>query len=167
MTYDATKSALNKQAMAAANLLRELASDDDELNHDAVEGETDFFEAVQAALDEIDECEVLANGLDAKIAQLQTRFARITSRAETIRGLIEQAFAVAEIKSHVFPNATITQKSIAPRLIVSDESQIPSKFYKPQPPKLDRKALLAAVKEGPVDGVELSNGGQTIQIRRN
>lgn len=163
---DETQRELNREAMAAANLVRDLSSEDAQLNHDMIEGETGFFEAVEGALAEIDECDVMATGLKAHIEKLRERLARIERRAETVRGMIDQAFQVAEVKSHKFPTATITQKPVPPKLIVNDESQIPSEFFKPQPPKLDRKALLDAAKAGEVPGAGLSNGGITIQIRR-
>jgi len=58
-------------------------------------------------------------------------------------------------------------KAVPQKLIVTDESQIPTRFFKPQPPKLDRKELLDALKIGEtVPGADMSNGGTTIQIRR-
>lgn len=168
MAYDATKSALNKEAVAAAELLRELDSDDAELTHDVIEGETSFFEAVEAALAEIDECDVMAEGLKAHIGKLSDRLRRIENRSERVRGMIDQAFQMAEVQSHKFTTATITTKRIPPKLVVSDEAEIPARFFTPQPPKLDRKALLAALKEGEaLPGASLSNGGSTIQIRRS
>lgn len=167
MSYDATRGDLNKQGMAARMLVDELAGDDAELAHDLVEGETDFFEAVERALSEIDECDIMAEGLAAHIKKLNDRLARVKKRAENVRGMIDQAFQMAEVQSHKFSTATISTKSIPPKLIVSDESEIPSRFFEPQPPKLDKKALGDAVKSGEaVPGAVMSNGGTTIQIRR-
>jgi hypothetical protein len=53
-----------------------------------------------------------------------------------------------------------------PKAIILNEADIPSKFWKAQDPKLDRKAVLDALKaKEAVAGAELSNGGETIQIR--
>jgi len=163
---DRTRYDLNKQSIAAAELIREIGSDDAELTHDMVEGETDLFEAIEAALAEIDQCDILASGLQSHILELQKRLSRIKNRAKAVRGLIDQAFQMAEIESHVFPTATITLKSVPAKLIVTDEAQIPSRFFEPQPPKLDKKELTKAAKAGDVAGVTMSNGGKTIQIRR-
>lgn len=160
---------INRQAVAAAELIRALGedADDETLVHDTVEGETGFFEAVERALNEIDECEIVAAGIVDMQKRLSDRLTRTNNRSEKLRGLIDQAFQMAEIKSHKFPTATISSKSIPRKLIVSDESQIPTRFFKPQPPKLDRKELLEALKSGEVvSGADMSNGGTTIQIRR-
>lgn len=167
MAYDETRSALNRQSMAARALIEELAGDDAELAHDIVEGETDLFEAVERALAEIDECDILVEGLSAHIKKLNDRLSRVKKRAENVRGMIDQAFQMAEVQSHKFSTATITTKRIPPKPVVSDESLIPSRFFAPQPPKLDMKALGQAVKDGEdVPGASMSNGGTTIQIRR-
>lgn len=166
MAYDATKGALNKQAVAAATLIHEIGNDDDALVHDMVEGETDLFAAIDMALSEIDECDIMAAGLKDHITKMTERLNRVKGRSERLRGYIDQAFQMAEIKSHKFERATISTKAIPPKAIITDEAAIPSDFFVPQPPKLDRAALLRALKDGPVAGAELSNGGQTIQIRR-
>lgn len=159
---------LSRQAVAAAELLRSLADDGSDLDftHDVVEGETGLFEAVQLALNEIDEGEVVMAGCAAMVKTLQDRMDRTKRRSEKLRGLIDQAFQMANVKSHKFPTATISQKAVPSKLIVLDESAIPSEFFKPQPPKLDMAALKAAAKDRRVEGAEMSNGGTTIQIRR-
>jgi hypothetical protein len=49
---------------------------------------------------------------------------------------------------------------------VVDEREIPEPFWRPQPPKLDRKALLAALNAGQtVLGASLGNGSTTITVR--
>jgi len=158
---------MSRQAVAAAELVRALNDDDPDLIHDTVEGETDFFEAVQRALDEIAECEIVQSGCADMKQRLSDRETRAKNRADKLRGLIDQAFQLAEVTSHKFPTATITTKRVPPKLIVTDEAAIPARFYAPQPPKLDKKALADALKSGgPIEGAEMSNGGTTIQIRR-
>ncbi|MGB0299266.1 MAG: siphovirus Gp157 family protein, partial [Paracoccaceae bacterium] len=151
----------------AADLVRELTGDDARLAHDLVEGETDFFEAVEAALSEIDECDILIAGLKDHEATLKARRSSIEKRRDRLRGLIDQAFQMASIESHRFATATITTKAVPPKVVILDESEIPARFFTPQPPKLDRSALLAAAKIEAVPGAQLSNGGTTIQIRRS
>lgn len=164
---DLTREQLQKNAIAAKSLIAELASDDDDLNHDMIEGETGLFEAVQVALDEIGECEIIAAGCDDQIGKLRQRKDRADKRATRLRGLIDQAFQMAEVKAHTFPTATITTKRTPPKLIISDEAAIPSRFFEPQPPKLNKKALLDAIKAGEaIQGASKSNGGTTIQIRK-
>ena len=168
MAYDRTKEGIDREAQAAVILVRELSDGDEDLNHDLIEGETSFFEAIEVALSEIEECEILATGLNAHIDKLQTRLKRIDGRAGKLRGIIDQAFQMAEVKTHVFDRATITTKSVPPKLVVLEEAEIPSDYFTPQPPKMDRASLLKDLKAGKtIPGASLSNGGQTIQIRRS
>jgi len=53
-----------------------------------------------------------------------------------------------------------------PRLTITDESQIPEWFWIPQPAKLDKKALLEAIKGGTtVCGAELENSKMSLSVR--
>lgn len=169
MSKDWTKEEIARQVTAAKSLLEELSlGEDEDAKHDLVEGETMFFEAIERALNEIDECDVMIVGLDEKIKQFQSRKKRAGDRAERLRGMIDQAFHMAEINSHKFARATISIKRVPPKLVVTDEAALPSKFYAPQPPKLDKKALFDAIKAGEeIPGAHKSNGGSTIQIRKD
>ena len=53
-----------------------------------------------------------------------------------------------------------------PKAEIVDESMIPSKFWKPSDPKLDRKAVLEALKaKEDVPSATLSNGSETLMVR--
>ena len=158
---------ISNQASAALEIIRALGDGDEQLNHDLIEGETGLFEAIELALGEIRDCETQLAGIKHTSEQLNSRKSRVQGRSDRLRGLIDQAFQIAEIKSHVFPCETVTIKKVPPSLRIVDESQIPSSYFKPQPPKLDRKELTTDAKNGKVEGVEMSNGGLTIQIRRS
>lgn len=166
MNYDPVKSSLSKESIAAADLVRMIASDDDGLNHDTVEGETDLFEAIARAIDVIDECDIIKAGCDAKIEELKGRSFRADVRAKSVRSAIEQAMLVAGISTAKLPLATITVRSIAPKPRVSDDSLIPARFWKAQPPKLDMSLIKSAFGSEDIPGIEPDNGGVSLQIRR-
>jgi hypothetical protein len=166
MTADPIAKGLNREAIAAASLMADLRTDDAELAHDMIEGETDLLEAIAAAIDEIDQCEIIAAGCKAKEDEIAKRRHRATARADRVRALIEQAMVLAEMPTARLPTATLTVKAFPPRPVVTDESLIPSTFWEPQPPKLDRRALNEAAKAGAVPGVEMTNGSVSLQIRR-
>ncbi|WP_298623892.1 siphovirus Gp157 family protein [uncultured Zoogloea sp.] len=166
MTRDATAEALSRQSIAAANLLAELRTDDAELAHDMIEGETSLFEALAAAIDEIDQCEIIADGCKAKVEEIGKRRHRADARASRIRALIEQAMAMADLSSVRLPLATLSLKATPPKVVVNDESLIPSEFWAPQSPVLDKKALNDAAKLREIPGVGKTNGGVSLQIRR-
>jgi hypothetical protein len=104
--------------------------------------------------------------IDTHVKALQARKARLGNQGDMIRQAILVAMGAAEIKKLELPIATITRKPTAPKAEILNESDIPSQFWKAQDPKLDRKAVLDALKEKQeVPGAILSNGGEALQIR--
>jgi hypothetical protein len=156
-----------REAEAARDLLRSLAEHDEETRHDMAEAETSFFEAIDAALTEIDSCAAIVAGCDAQLEMYQARKSKFQARAERLRGLIEQAMVFADVPSIRRPMATLTVKATKPAPIIADEAEIPARFWKPQAPKLDKAAINQAVKDGEtIPGVSKTNGGTSLQIRR-
>lgn len=164
---------LQIQTEAAKKLMSSLhaqdAADDAELVADSLEGETNLLEALDAALSEIDECEILMAGLDAKITAFDARRKQQKDRAERIRALIEQALVVTEQSSMKLASATISLSKRAPQLVVTSEADIPTRFWVEQErpaPKLDRKALAEALKAETIPGASLDNGTVSLTVRR-
>jgi hypothetical protein len=188
---------LRQQAEAAKTIVAALresfGGDDLALLADAVEGETDLYEAVDAVLDEIDQTEVLISGLKEKEGQFTSRRRSMEERVKRLRSLIEQAMAVSEQDKLRRPAATLTLRKLAPDVIVLAEADIPAEFFVPQPPpppKLDKPALKQALNRreeaikatssiedsdereralaaiAPIPGATLNNGGFSLQIRR-
>ena len=163
--------ALSAETEAARNLLAAYAdviAGDDEVIASTIEGETDLIAAITVAEAKIAENEFNVEAIKSRKAALDARAKRLETQASTLRTAISVAMEVAQKKRLVLPDATITMKAVPVSAIVTDEADIPSKFWKPQAPKLDKRAVLDALKDGEaVPGATLSNGGQTIQIRRN
>jgi hypothetical protein len=165
---------LRRQAEAAKKLLSTLKmtgdSEDEELVADTIEGETGLVEAIDAALTEIDESEILITGLKAKEEDFAERRRREENKVERIKALIEQAMLTTEQMSLKLPSATLTLTQRAPGLIVSNEADIPTKFWIEQErpaPKLDRKALTAALRaKEAIPGANLDNGSVALSVRR-
>lgn len=150
---------------------RDLIGDDDQLLTDMLEGETNLIEILQKSADQIDEEEILIDGIKTRIQSLQERKHLCEARISRIRTLIEQAILIAgDERSYKLPNMTLSLKSAPQQIIIKDETVIPSKFWiaqKPPAPKLDKKAIKTAIDEGEnVTGCELDNGGYSLQIRR-
>lgn len=171
MNADATFN-VRKQAEAAKRLiaqLRDQGHDDQELIADSIEGETALPEAIAAAIDYIDEREVLIVGLKAKEQAFSDRRQAIEAQVETARAAIEQAMIATDLPSLPLPTATVFISRRKPALIVQNEADIPSQFFKEQErpaPKLDRKALTEALAAGPVPGATLDNGSFSLSVRR-
>lgn len=143
-------------------------TDDTDAIRDTLEGETSLHELVRAVLVSIEDDLTMVDGLTARLSDLRDRKQRFEDRIEAKRSLVEQAMRIAEIQTVETDVATVSTRTVAPSLaLIADESAIPSEFWTPQPPKLDKKALLAALKEGrDVPGATFTNGGTTISIRR-
>lgn len=170
--------ALRRQTEAAKGLLATLradgAADDAELVADAVEGETGLHEAIEAALAEIDECEVVEVGAKAKAQMYAGRAAAAKSRRERIKAMIEQALMTIDLEGPMrLPGATLSLSKRAPDLVVGDESLIPSRFFVEQErpaPKLDKHALAEELRTLPagetIPGASLNNGSVVLTLRR-
>ncbi len=158
----------------AKRLLADLrASGDDsdaDLVADTIEGETGLHEAIEAALAEIDECDVIVAGLKTKEAEFAARRAATEKRIERIRAMIEQAMLATEQTSFRLTTGTVTLTKRAAGLIITNEADIPGEYWVEQErpaPKLDKKALLRALNDKrAVPGAGLDNGSFSLSVRR-
>lgn len=160
---------IERQALAARNLresLSQLGENDDDLILDMTEGETSLFECIDALLEQNTHDGALVEGIAKVMSDLDARASRMQKRVETRRALIEQAMMTAEIKKLERPTATLTMANRAASLRIDSEADIPAEFWIAAAPKLDRKALSAALKEGrPVTGAALSNAAPSLTVR--
>lgn len=138
------------------------------LTQSFIEGETVMPDLIAAVIRSIDEDQVLVAGLKTLIDEYQARKSRFDQRIENKRGLIELALMRADIRTLETSAATVSLRPIPAALGPVDEALIPSEYFTVPAPSLDRRKLLAALKEGKhVAGAALSNGGQSIAIRRH
>jgi len=147
-------------------IYRDIIGDDDEARADFVEGQTDLLELIKVAADQLFADAALVDGIDEAVDRLKERAHRIKERMERVRTLITAAMETSAVKKIETPVATLTLKAVPPSIRVTDESAIPAVYWRQSDPTLDRRALLAALKDGEaVAGAELSNGGVTLQMR--
>lgn len=160
---------LQAQADAARALIaniRDIAVDDEVAKHDAIEGETSLLEAIDAAVQRIATLDTHILALDTQIDGLKKRSERFARQRDMLRAAVQSAMNQADLPNLELASATLFLASAAPSAIVTQEADIPSEFFTPQPPKLDRRRLLAELKKGPVAGATLSNGSQTLHIKK-
>lgn len=160
-----------EREIKAAELLRrhieDLVGEDADAIRDGIEGETNLFEIIGRMVEADGEDKALIEGVSAYQKEIAARKSRIESRIETRRALMATAMELAELKKLETPAGTISRKPLPAKAIVTDESQIPSEFFEPQPPKLDKAALTAALRDKrDIPGAVLSNPSQTIAIRK-
>lgn len=158
---------LSREAEAARDLLAQLASDDETLCQDMVEGETGLLEALTAAVAALDDAEAQIAGCKDREDVFKVRRAAAERRRDRIRALIEQAILRADMQGVRLPVATLTVQATKPAPIYDDEAAIPARFWKAGIPTLDKAAIKDALKSGEtIPGVSLTNGGVTLHIRR-
>lgn len=160
---------IQREAEIAKALVETIATvigDDEDARHDAVQGETGLLDVISAAVLRIGELQSFEVALDERVKALSARKRRLGEQADLLRAAIHNAMGAAELHKIELPIATISLRPIAASVSVADEADIPSDYWKPQPPKLDKAALLKALKAGEtIPGASLSNGGETISIR--
>ena len=161
--------ALREESEAARGLLaniRDIIGDDEDMIATAVEGETNLLEAIGSGVKRLAELDALLDSTKALADGIEERRARFKRQHELLKDALLVAMESSEIKKLELPLATISVKRTPASAMIVDESAVPSKFWKPQDPKLDKKAVLDALKTGEaVEGATLSNGGQALQVR--
>lgn len=144
-------------------LLSEMPGLDEETLADTLEGLTDLnemlAELIRSALDD----EVLKGALSTRLSDMRTRLERLESRARKKRQLATRIMSDATISKITTADFTASLKQAGPAVDVLDEAKIPPAYWKPQPPKLDKQGILAALKSGAtIDGASLA--AQEIQL---
>jgi hypothetical protein len=160
---------LSIEAEAARALLaniRDVVKDDEDAAADAIEGETNLIEAITATVERLLLVESFEKAIDETIKKLQARKDRFANQGDLYRAALASAMGAAELKKVELACATLSRKPTPAKVVITEEADIPSAFWKPQPPRLDKKAVLDALKDKQaVPGATLSNGGETLAIR--
>ena len=159
---------LRMETEAARHLLmnfRDVLGDEDAADI-AIESETNLKEAIATGTRRILELDGMVAGIGAMLATLKERSDRLDKQRDTLRTAINVAMEAAGMKKVELAEATLSLRPVSPSVQIIDESAIPSRFMKPQPPKLDKRAMLDALKaHEAIPGATLSNGGTTLSIR--
>ena len=147
-------------------LKAEFPDADEDTLRDTLEGLSSLPEMLACALRSYLDDIALTAALGIRINDMQERISRFEQRAEKKRALITSVMERADLKKLAEPDFTVSIRATPPSLKVNDETEIPRDFWKPQPPKLDRQGLTAALRRGQsVPGAVLGNGQATISVR--
>jgi hypothetical protein len=133
---------------------------------DTLESATDLDQQILAVLREARWREEMAAAGAKIIAEETARKNRYQRGAETLRGLAFNAMQEASLRRIVGPDMTATIAAGPRKVLIVDEDRLPPAFVKVER-SVDRKALAAALKAGPVEGAQLGNGSETLTIRRS
>lgn len=153
-----------------AELRRRLIEADPEIDDttllDTLEGATSLSEAigqvVRAALEE----EALADSLRARMSTMRERLERIEGSCARKRDVAQAVMEDAGIERLLEPDFTVSLRISPPGVAVVSEAEIPDPYWIPQPPKLDRKGILDALKAGKtVPGATFTNSKVSLAVR--
>jgi Siphovirus Gp157 len=148
MTRD-PRFALSQELEAKQTLLdqlRALTADDPDFLTDLIEGETNLLELIAALDASIVDDEILVEGAKAALDKLQNRKRTAEARIELKRRLLAHTLHQIGLKTVRTPTATLTIAEASLKAIAVAPEDIPARWWKPQPPKLDQDGLTKAIR---------------------
>jgi hypothetical protein len=139
---------------------------DEETLADTVEGLTDVHEILAAVVRAALADEALASGLKGRITEMEERRERLEERALKRRQIVKDTMVELDLKKLTAPDFSASIRPGMPALLVIDEAAVPSIYWEPREPRLDRQGLLAELKQGAeITGVTLSNPEPVLSVR--
>ncbi|MGB9384446.1 MAG: siphovirus Gp157 family protein [Pseudolabrys sp.] len=139
---------------------------DDQTLADTVEGLTDLHEILTAIIRAALADQALASGLEGRIAEMQARRDRFQDRATKRRQIAKDVMVELDLKKLAAPDFTASIRPGMPALMVIDEAAVPSIYWEPREPRLNRQGLANDLKQGAeITGVALSNPEPVLSVR--
>jgi hypothetical protein len=147
-------------------LLAEDPQIDEQTLADTVEGLTDLHEILVAIIRAALCDEALATGLKGRIAEMESRLGSLQDRAVKRRQIAKDVMVELDLKKLTAPDFTASIRPGMPALMVIDEAAVPSIYWEPRPPRLNRQELATDLKQGAeIAGVTLSNPEPVLSVR--
>jgi hypothetical protein len=141
--------ALSQELKAKQTLLeqlRALVADDPEFFTDLIEGETNLLELITALDASIVDDEILVDGAKTALDKLQARKRSAENRIELKRRLLAHTLQQIGLKTLRTPTSTLTIADASLKAIAVALEDIPARWWKPQPPRLDQDGLTKAIR---------------------
>jgi Gp157 protein len=139
---------------------------DDQSLADTVEGLTDLHEILTAIIRAALADQALATGLESRIGEMQARRNRLHDRAAKRRQIAKDVMVELDLKKLSAPDFTASIRPGTPALMVIDEAAVPSIYWEPREPRLNRQGLANELKQGAeIAGVALSNPEPVLSVR--
>ncbi len=156
----------SKYQILKERLLADWPTLEDDCMLDTLEGITNLHEMIAAVIRSALVDEALHSGLRSRLDEMRLRFSRLEERAAKKRQLALDTMADVGLSRLEQPDFTASVRAGTPSLVVIAEEDVPEAYWHPQPPKLDRQALLAALKRGAeISGTQLSNPKPVLMVR--
>jgi Siphovirus Gp157 len=97
---------------------------------------------------------------------MQARRDRLQDRAAKRRQIAKDVMVELDLKKLSAPDFTASIRPGIPALMVIDEAAVPSIYWEPREPRLNRQELANDLKQGTeIDGVTLSNPEPVLSVR--
>jgi Gp157 protein len=139
---------------------------DEQTLADTVEGLTDLHEIITAIIRSALADEALASSLKCRIADMQGRLERLQDRASKRRQIAKDVMVELDLKKITAPDFTVSIRAGLPCLQVLDEAAVPSIYWQPSEPRLNRQKLSSELKNGAeISGATLSNPEPVLSVR--
>jgi hypothetical protein len=139
---------------------------DEQTLADTVEGLTDLHEIVQAIIRSALADEAMARGLKCRISDMQDRLERLQDRASKRRQIAKDVMVELDLKKLNAPDFTASIREGIPSLMVLNEDAVPSIYWQPSEPRLNRQELAYELKQGAeIAGVALSDPEPVLSVR--
>jgi len=139
---------------------------DDQTLADMVEGLTDLHEILTAVIRAALADQALATGLEGRIGEMEARRDRLQDRATKRRQIAKDVMVELDLKKLAAPDFTASIRPGTPALMVIDEAAVPSIYWEPREPRLNRQELANDLKHGAeIAGVTLSNPEPVLSVR--
>jgi len=139
---------------------------DEQTLADTVEGLTNLPEVLMAIIRAALTDQALATGLESRIAEMQARRDRLQDRATKRRQIAKDVMVELDLKKLSAPDFTASIRPGTPALLVIDEAAVPSTYWEPREPGLNRHGLANDLKQGAeIAGVALSNPEPVLSVR--
>lgn len=139
---------------------------DEQTLADTVEGLTDLHEIVGVIIRSALVDQALATGLKGRIAEMEDRLNRLQDRASKRRQIAKDVMVELDLKKIEAPDFTASIRPGMPALMVIDEKAVPSIYWEPREPRLNRQGLVSDLKQGAeITGVTLSNPEPVLSVR--
>src|SRR5262245_31422663 len=152
--------------VVSARIRAEDPTIDEQTLADTVEGLTDLHEILTAVIRAALADQALATGLEGRIGEMQARCDRLQDRATKRRQIAKDVMSELDLKKLAAPDFTASIRSGMPALMVIDEAAVPSIYWEPREPRLNRQGLVADLKQGAeIAGVTLSNPEPILSVR--
>jgi hypothetical protein len=152
--------------LLADKLKADFADIDDDTLKDTLEGLSQLPEMLEEVIRSSLEDETYILALKARIDLLNVRLTRFKDRYERKRKHVTLAMGDAKIDKFEVSDFSVSLSRGHVKLIVTETTRIPEAYLLPQPPKLDRVGLTAALKQGEqVEGASLGPGEAFITVR--